>query len=474
MARRVGWGRCLVGVAGLSLVAVFAPAEASLQSSSREALPPSSGARPIPDGRWVGEVGRGSDRWVVELRTHADGPGLHTNAQVDLPTYWRSALPVRLEAGTGLWGTDSIPGLGRLSVHPVLAGLDVRVETGPAAGAVGVLRAMPQRRYTERHVSFESDGIRMSGRLLTPVDGESLPGVVVVPGAGNSSVDGNPEYRFWGHFLASRGFAVLLYDKRGSGGSEGHWRSVGFEPRADDVVHAFDLLADDPRVEPSRIAALSFSQGGWVTLLATERGARFSHLIQVSSPSVGPFEADLHPIERSVRAAGATDAQWERWRVLWELDVRARSREDGGAAWDSFAVAVERMNSTEGALHAPYVPGTRGSQNRLWYGRIAPFDPAPILNDLTTPVLWIYGSADTQSDIEANVEVLRTADPGLDTLHTVRIFDGAGHGIAIPLPSAPPEYLSPPELFETVMDRLTRMAECDVYGAGPFLGCAPR
>lgn len=53
---------------------------------------------------------------------------------------------------------------------------------------------------------------------------------------------------------SSHGYAVLVFDKRGTGASSGSWRDVGLEPLADDVAAAVKLLAARSEVDATERA----------------------------------------------------------------------------------------------------------------------------------------------------------------------------------------------------------------------------
>ncbi len=101
-------------------------------------------------------------------------------------------------------------------------------------------------------VSFPArDGVTLSG-WYTP--GNNAAGVVVVPGSGSSRSGALGQAQA----LADSGFAVLLYDPRGHGQSEGVAMDLGWAGD-EDVCGAVDFLV---AAGVSRIGALGLSMGG--------------------------------------------------------------------------------------------------------------------------------------------------------------------------------------------------------------------
>ena len=72
-------------------------------------------------------------------------------------------------------------------------------------------------------------------------------------------------------FFASRGLAVLTYDKRGCGGSGGDWKTVDLDVLAQDALAGVRWLKAQPGVDASRVGVWGISQGGWIGPLAASR-----------------------------------------------------------------------------------------------------------------------------------------------------------------------------------------------------------
>jgi hypothetical protein len=76
------------------------------------------------------------------------------------------------------------------------------------------------RPYREQEVRFHNGPVALAGSVLVPTGPGPHPGVVVVHGAGQQDREG---YRGLADRFARHGIAALLYDKRGSGQSTGHY-----------------------------------------------------------------------------------------------------------------------------------------------------------------------------------------------------------------------------------------------------------
>jgi hypothetical protein len=156
--------------------------------------------------------------------------------------------------------------------------------------------------------------------------------------------------------LVDAGFAVLYYDKRGVGDSEGVFVEVGTEnggwrlPQlADDALAGVAFLRGLDEIDPERIGLMGGSQAGWVNPLAASRSDDVAFVVSVVGPTVTVGEEIFYS-------------------DLTGGDVRLpeMSEEERQALSDQFA-------TYDGA------PG---------------FDPRPAIEMMTVPGLWLWGEID--------------------------------------------------------------------------------
>src|SRR5207237_3314090 len=94
-------------------------------------------------------------------------------------------------------------------------------------------------------------------------------------------------------FFASRGFAVLTYDKRGIGGSTGVYVRAATTPNlrnlAADALAGVAWLRKQREIDPRRIGLSGGSQAGWIIVLAASeaRSVRFATVQSGAAMSVG-------------------------------------------------------------------------------------------------------------------------------------------------------------------------------------------
>jgi uncharacterized protein len=107
------------------------------------------------------------------------------------------------------------------------------------------------------------NGLTTKAQLTIPAVGEGpFPGVVIFPGSGGSSVlPPTSPYANMAKYLSDRGFAVLIYDKRGVGpnftiSDSNAWGNLTFNALKQDAEKALSVLLQQPEVNATKKATL--------------------------------------------------------------------------------------------------------------------------------------------------------------------------------------------------------------------------
>ncbi|HEX2761070.1 MAG TPA: alpha/beta fold hydrolase, partial [Rhizomicrobium sp.] len=134
---------------------------------------------------------------------------------------------------------------------------------------------------------FRNGEVQLSGTLHLPKGPGSFPAVIVLHSASSATRD-LPLYRHLKDLLPAIGYAVFIYDRRGSGKSTGTRAGTDFDTLADDGVAALRMLAADKRIDARRIGFWGLSQGGWLSVLAASRAPQAAFAISISAPLTTP------------------------------------------------------------------------------------------------------------------------------------------------------------------------------------------
>lgn len=189
-------------------------------------------------------------------------------------------------------------------------------------------------------VHFTSeDGTRLTGLLTVPATTGSYPAIMMLHGSEPGTKDnfGNQQMSA---FMASQGIAILTYDKRGVGGSGGHYSESASETNlsltARDAIAGVEYLKSRPEIKGDKIGLTGFSQAGWVIPLAASQSKDISYFIILSGPVTsvrhenlyssytnnGNSPSSLSEAEIAKRLADASHSGFDSTPIIGTLDQR--------------------------------------------------------------------------------------------------------------------------------------------------------
>jgi dienelactone hydrolase len=292
-------------------------------------------------------------------------------------------------------------------------------------------------RYEERPVEVGDKGRGLPATLTLPVARDRpVPAVVLVHGSGPQDRDettlANKPFRDFALGLASRGIAVLRYEKRTFGKNVATLRdpaSITFdEETVDDAVAAVRLLLGTPGVDPTRVVVVGHSQGGMAAPRIAEREPRVRALVLLAPPA--------RPLE---------DLLLEQNRYLVSLDT---SNQDATrAALAALEAQIARIKSSGLASAKPEelpmgIPAS-------WWLSMRDYAPTEVAKQVQKPTLLLQGDRDFQ--VTAADLALWKAALGA-AWATVRVLPGLNHlfeaGEGAPSPA---EYARPSHVSEVAV-----------------------
>ena len=316
--------------------------------------------------------------------------------------------------------TEAAPTAGQEAPAPPSSPLSA---PGPTAAPTGIIPAMPAARHLARErglaletiqgsgpdgvitrgdvqqalapvdqpirkATFFSDGHRLDGLLYAPgqlAAGEQRPAVVLCAGYTYLKSLVLPDIA---RTLNAAGYIALIFDYRGFGASEGpRWRLMPQE-QVDDVRAALTFVAQQPQVDPKRLAVLGVSLGGANAIVAGALDQRVGAVVAIEA--MGDGERWLRSLRR----------HWE-WLEFQERLVQDRDRRVGtgqSARVDPLDIVVPDPESRD-FLEAVYheYPQMKCDLSLETAAALIEFRPeAHVEHIAPRPVLFIHGAADRQ------------------------------------------------------------------------------
>ena len=339
----------LVAGFAVALVAVSTAAAAYRPSS----LLPLDGAYRMANGR------------VVSLAVTDDGGMLYTDTRTGDLRQLRAAGAGRFSFGPAYLVQQPVRGT-------------IRVTGTTLALTTGGRRTLGTRiRVTRQKVVFRGQGVRIVGKVTSPVTTGRHPALAILHG---SEAGGRDGYDLLVNFYSSLGFVVLTYDKRGVGDSTGFYSEnptpANVDNLAGDAVGALRALAARRDVDPARLGLVGGSQAGWIIPRAAAKSPLVHFAVVVAGPAMSTGEE---------------------------------------AAYAAITA------------HGALAPPPTDDEIRRGLARVTPsgFDPRPDLERLSIATLWLFGREDKSVYTPQSVEILEA----LPTRPAIKVFAAADHFI---------------------------------------------
>jgi dipeptidyl aminopeptidase/acylaminoacyl peptidase len=141
-------------------------------------------------------------------------------------------------------------------------------------------------------IGYESNGLKLNGTIFYPAPRkDNNMGLIIVTSSGNSDRSAS---RAEAQLFAKRGFTTFIYDKRGTGISEGNWPKASIEELASDDINAIKRFSEKTTIPLNRIGIKGSSQGATKIPYILNELKELKYGIAVSCPGTTLLESDLN------------------------------------------------------------------------------------------------------------------------------------------------------------------------------------
>jgi pimeloyl-ACP methyl ester carboxylesterase len=288
----------------------------------------------------------------------------------------------------------------------------------------------------EEEVSFTNGDVVLSGTLLRPHRQARFPAVVITHGSSPNERSG---YRAWARRFVEAGIAALIYDKRGAGRSTGNTRAASMEDLADDAIAGLAYLKTRPDIDGSKIGVIGHSQGGWIAPLAATRSKDVAFVIASAAAAVTPAEQSIYHRAGVMRSEGVSEVDIAKATKLRErlYDMNRKILAGQPYETDRAAISQELTANKDAKWFSPaeLPPQIDGDVPPLGALRLLFFDPVSVWENVSVPVLVVWGDKDNVVPVKMSKEIIEHARAkSRNKQLTTMIFPNVDHGNNIVVP----------------------------------------
>lgn len=316
--------------------------------------------------------------------------------------------------------------------------------------------------YNEEEVTFENKNanIKLAGTLTFPKGGGNYPAVVLVTGSGRQDRDESlfehKPFLVIADYLTRNGIAVLRYDDRGVAKSTGNYSAATTEDFASDALSAVEYLKSRKEINSKQIGIIGHSEGGMLAPIAATNSNDVAFIVLLAGPGVSGKDIIIRQTELILKANGTPDdeikkdinqaeeayeiinntpdssAAYQKLKNMFDKEVAGLSEEDKKKP----EYSEQNFNQQIATLLSP------------WFRFFLKFNPQPILENVSVPVLALNGGKDLQVDPEQNLpEIEKALKAGGNKNYKIVELPGLNHLFQKANTGAPSEYGQIEETF---------------------------
>lgn len=270
--------------------------------------------------------------------------------------------------------------------------------------------------YQSEDVVFEnkSANIKLAGTFTYPENSSDFPAVVLITGSGaqdrNEEIAGHKPFFVIADHLTQNGIAVLRFDDRGVGKSEGDFSKATTRDLATDAKAAFDYLKTKSGVNTDKIGLLGHSEGGTIAFMLAANNKDIAYIISLAG---GAIKGDslLYMQRRMIADANATSS------IVFKNNEDIVKKMGEIVNQYSPDTIIQNADKFINPLLPPYMRGNAELRKQMsaqlaayaspWMQYYLKYDPTSDLNKIQCPVFALNGDVDVQVNADANLGAIK-------------------------------------------------------------------
>ncbi|MDR2057122.1 MAG: alpha/beta fold hydrolase [Dysgonamonadaceae bacterium] len=327
--------------------------------------------------------------------------------------------------------------------------------------------------YYEEEVSFESmeAGIRLAGTLTLPQKEGNFPAVVLISGSGAQNRDEelmeHKPFLVIADYLTRNGIAVLRFDDRGTASSSGDFRTATTHDFSNDVEGGVKYLLQRNEINRQQIGLIGHSEGGIIAPMVAARSKDVAFIVLLAGMGIPSDQLLWMQQDLIAEASNISEADRKQaksinkgmYDILKEIADTAQLK---AAFTDYLNKLLQDIPDTEKSkgiyTNDQFIQASVNRMTSPWMLYFIRYNPAPVLEKVTCPVLAINGEKDLQVPAKPNLEAIETALlKGGNKQVTTKEIPGLNHLFQECKTGLPAEYAAIEQTFSpVVLDEILR------------------
>jgi hypothetical protein len=292
--------------------------------------------------------------------------------------------------------------------------------------------------YTSEDVTFINNkfNIKLAGTLTIPAGPGPFKAVIMITGSGaqnrNEELMGHKPFLVIADYLSRNGIAVLRYDDRGVGGSQGNYSEATSEDLATDAEAAFNYLKNNPKINQKEIGFIGHSEGGLIAPIVAASNHDIGFIVSLAGPGVTGLQIIIRQSQEIGRLSGEKENDIkESTETNKKLFAVLRKEKDNKKAEIKILALYKEIlekkktskEDTEKAVNQ--LKMTFGANTYTWFRYFIMTDPATYWKKVKCPVLALDGEKDLQVAANENLPAIEKTlkSSGNKSVKTVKLSE---------------------------------------------------
>ncbi len=326
--------------------------------------------------------------------------------------------------------------------------------------------------YESKEVFFENKSakIKLAGTLTLPENSWKAPAVILVTGSGpqnrNSELLGHKSFLVLADYFTRNGIAVLRYDERGQGKSEGKFASATTLDFAEDAKSAYQYLKNNKAIDSKKIGIIGHSEGGIVAAILASQLKDLAFIVSLAGPGTSGEQILYQQTELIMLAKGDSKRQIKKdIRFISKIYAIAKSDASYKQAVLKIRKVYKRKSrfKTKNQSKAANLSKTNRELTirqvlTPWFRKFLVLDPSEYLQKTHCPALVLIGSKDLQVPANPNLmEIEKALNKAGNKNFEIKEIENLNHLFQNCDTGSPTEYFKIEETFsEDVMKLIAK------------------